>query len=57
MNQATERTRQSNLNRIKLAAKRLEEGEYGYCADCGEEIADKRLEIDPMAERCIKCAR
>lgn len=56
MNQATERTRQSNLNRIKLALRRLEEDEYGYCSDCGEEIADKRLEIDPMAERCIKCA-
>ncbi len=56
MNQATERTRQSDLNRIKMAVARLEEDEYGYCSDCGEEIADGRLEIDPMAERCIKCA-
>ncbi len=56
MNQATERTRQNDLNRIKLALGRLAEDEYGYCATCGEEIADKRLAIDPMAERCVNCA-
>ena len=57
MNQATERTRQRDLNRIKAAMERINEDEYGYCAECGDEIAERRLEIDPMAERCIKCAR
>ncbi len=56
MNQATERTRQRDLNRIKAAVGRIDEGEYGYCAECGDEIAERRLEVDPMAERCIKCA-
>ena len=56
MNQATERTRQRDLMRIQAAIVRLDDGEYGYCIDCGEEIPDKRLEIDPMAERCVKCA-
>ncbi len=57
MNQATERTRQRDLMRIQAAFSRIEDDEYGYCADCGEEIADGRLAIDPMAERCINCAR
>ena len=56
MAQAQERKRQNDLVRIDLALRRLDEGEYGYCTDCGEEIAPRRLEIDPMAERCIKCA-
>jgi DnaK suppressor protein len=53
---AQERTRRRELQRIELAERRLKEDEYGYCADCGEEIADGRLAIDPMAERCINCA-
>lgn len=57
MNQATERTRQRDLNRIKAALVRIDDGEYGYCSNCGEEIATARLEIDPMAVQCIKCAR
>lgn len=56
MAQATERKRASELTRIKDALKRLDAGEYGYCVQCDEEIAIKRLEIDPAATLCIKCA-
>jgi DnaK suppressor protein len=56
MSQATERARQRDLNRIKSALMRLGDDEYGYCAQCGDEIPDGRLAIDPMAECCIKCA-
>lgn len=56
MAQATERRRQAELVRIKQAFKRLEEDEYGFCVECGEEIALKRLEIDPAAAACVKCA-
>nr|WP_245656972.1 TraR/DksA C4-type zinc finger protein [Meinhardsimonia xiamenensis] len=34
----------------------MDEGEYGYCCDCGEEIAPRRLEIDPAAATCVSCA-
>jgi DnaK suppressor protein len=34
----------------------MNDDEYGYCSECGDEIPDGRLAIDPMAERCIKCA-
>lgn len=56
MAQAQERNRQRDLVRIEMANRRILEDEYGYCANCGEEIPDKRLEIDPMAERCVGCA-
>ncbi|MEZ5791779.1 MAG: TraR/DksA C4-type zinc finger protein [Nitratireductor sp.] len=56
MAQAQERKRQNDLVRIDMALRRLEAGDYGYCTECGEEIAQRRLEIDPMAERCISCA-
>lgn len=53
---ASERARRRDLTRIDLAERRLAEGEYGYCIDCGEEIVERRLAIDPMAERCVRCA-
>lgn len=56
MAQATERRRQQELSRIVAALKRLEEGDYGYCVSCGEEIASKRLDLDPSVASCIKCA-
>jgi len=56
MAEAQERSRQQNLVRIDMAERRLKDGEYGYCTECGEPIADGRLAIDPMAERCINCA-
>ncbi|MFZ1814710.1 MAG: TraR/DksA C4-type zinc finger protein [Rhizobiaceae bacterium] len=56
MAQAQERRRQNELARIELALRRIDAGDYGYCTQCDDEIAPGRLEIDPMAERCIKCA-
>lgn len=56
MAQAQERNRKRDLVRIEMAHRRIAENEYGYCVNCDEEIPDKRLEIDPMAERCVTCA-
>ncbi len=52
---AQERARRRDLARIAGAEKRLAAGEYGWCEECGEEIADGRLAIDPMATRCVGC--
>lgn len=57
MAQAETRRRTSDLARIEMALNRIAEGEYGWCADCGEAIAYRRLEIDPAAHLCIACAR
>jgi DnaK suppressor protein len=43
------------LNRVDDALVRLEQGNYGNCFDCGEEIAEKRLRALPFAVRCKDC--
>jgi len=56
MAEAQERARKRDLVRIEMAERRLAAGEYGWCSECGEVIPDKRLAIDPMAEKCVRCA-
>ncbi|RPJ77761.1 MAG: TraR/DksA family transcriptional regulator [Acidobacteria bacterium] len=43
------------LNKINEALGRLEEGAYGNCFECGEEISHQRLRALPFAVRCIEC--
>src|SRR5262245_30602144 len=43
------------LNKINDALARLEQGTYGNCFECGEEIAEKRLRALPFAVRCKDC--
>lgn len=57
MAQATDRQRLAELTRIELALRLLDTGDYGYCSNCGEEIPEKRLEIDPSATICVRCAK
>ena len=45
------------LEEIKAALKRIEEGTYGICTNCGKQIAEARLEALPWATLCIDCAR
>jgi DnaK suppressor protein len=42
---------------VKRALTRIENGIYGQCVRCGEEIDAKRLEARPEAALCIECAR
>ncbi len=43
------------LAAIDAALKRIEEGTYGICQDCGARIREERLKIMPYAVRCINC--
>ena len=43
------------LNKIDEALSRLDEGTYGRCFECGEEIAQARLRALPFAVRCKEC--
>ncbi len=52
----TGRRRRQQLLRIEAALRRIDEGEYGYCQDCGEGITEPRLKIDPATLLCIDCA-
>jgi len=65
--QAGERENDEVLNALESEAKieiqqlsnaitRIEAGQYGICADCGEAIAPQRLAVQPAALKCIQCA-
>ena len=43
------------LNKVNQALRRLEDGLYGNCFECGEEIAAPRLRALPFAVRCKDC--
>lgn len=44
-----------NLQRIDEALRKLKEGTYGICEDCGEEITEERLKILPFSIYCLEC--
>lgn len=56
MSQAQQRKRDTDLRNIVGALSRMEDGEFGYCTNCGEQIALKRLAVDPSVRQCIACA-
>jgi DnaK suppressor protein len=56
MAQAVETRRRARIRIIEAALKRLDEGDYGFCLSCGDEIPAKRLALDPAVARCVDCA-
>jgi len=57
MAKATQARRDVEARRLAAALVRIDEGEYGYCEDCGREIPPGRLRLDPAASRCVSCAK
>ena len=53
---AAKKRRQTERSRIQAALRRIEEGEWGWCLTCGEEIAEARLQHDPSVTQCVRCA-
>lgn len=45
------------LEEIDAALRRIDEGTYGVCTNCGKSISEERLEALPWASLCIDCAR
>lgn len=43
------------LKKIDKVLKKMEDGTYGDCESCGEEIGIKRLEARPVTDLCIRC--
>ena len=56
MAKATGSQRAAQRVGLKAALLRLEDGDYGSCLDCGEEIALARLKLNPAVQTCITCA-
>lgn len=59
-NQAMAKAQQANRDietrRLQAAMIRIQEGEFGYCEDCGDEIPKGRLNLDLAATKCVSCA-
>jgi len=43
------------LDKIEQALRKIEDGSFGACEECGEEISTKRLEARPETSLCIRC--
>jgi DnaK suppressor protein len=43
------------LDKIEKALRKIEDGSFGICEECGEEISIKRLEARPETTLCIRC--
>ncbi|MFV0513140.1 MAG: TraR/DksA family transcriptional regulator [Jhaorihella sp.] len=56
MAKAHQARRVAQARHLRSALDRMAAGEYGYCEDCGESIAKRRLDLDPAVTRCISCA-
>lgn len=56
MARATHARRDVERRRLRAALERIRDGEFGACEDCGDDIAEGRLALDPGITRCISCA-
>jgi RNA polymerase-binding protein DksA len=54
--QAIQEAAQSELDQIKYALQRMDDGRYGICASCGRPINQARLDHVPYTARCATCA-
>lgn len=45
----------SELRQVTAARRRIEDGNYGFCQDCGESIAQRRLLAMPSTRFCTEC--
>ena len=43
------------ITKIQDALKRMDDGEYGICEECGEEISLARLKARPVTTLCVSC--
>lgn len=55
-NVALEKTLEDQLKAVKNSLVKIKDGGYGVCEECGKSIKKERLEINPSARRCMKCA-
>ena len=56
MAEAVRGRRSIEIKKIEAALERITEDEFGYCLTCGEDIVEKRMDLDPSVSLCNKCA-
>lgn len=54
---ALDREVNMELREIERALRRIEDGTFGECTECGEAIAEPRLDALPYTSMCIDCAK
>ena len=47
----------NTLRNIEHALEKLDDGTYGTCEECGQDIVEKRLEAMPFARYCVDCQK
>lgn len=52
---ALRQTLQSRLLDIRLALRKVDQGTYGRCDSCGQDISPQRLRAQPHSSLCITC--
>ena len=57
MAQAQQRRRDVLKSSLIFALQRLEEGEFGYCADCGDEIEEAQISASLVIMKCMSCLK
>ncbi|WP_372605272.1 TraR/DksA family transcriptional regulator [Actibacterium sp.] len=57
MARAQQIRRDTTAARIRAALARIDADEFGYCVECGDDIAPARLHFDPTTPTCIGCAK
>jgi len=45
------------ISKIQEALGRIDDGSFGICESCGEEIGDERLEARPVTTLCVQCKK
>lgn len=45
------------LQKIRSALERIDDGTFGVCESCGEDISEKRLEARPVTTLCLDCKK
>jgi len=55
MDLAKEERRAQRIAILTAALKRIDDGEFGYCLKCGEDIPPARLDVDPAVTLCVDC--
>ena len=48
---------EQELEMIKFALMRIDEGSYFFCSECGEDIPHARLDLLPFTSHCVSCAK
>ena len=57
MAKAQQSRRDARRTALKSALRRIDDGEFGWCEDCGDAMDEQRLLLNPTVVRCVSCIK